>query len=39
MEGEILGTNQAMLGLVASMGFSIHTSADDPTIKQVVKVL
>ncbi len=39
MEGEILGTNQAMLGLVASMGFSIHTSADDPAIKQVVKAL
>jgi len=39
MEGEILGTNQVMLGLVANMGFSIHTSADDPTIKQVVKAL
>jgi len=39
MEGEILGTNQAMLGLVASLGFAIHTSADDPAIKQVTKAL
>jgi acetyltransferase len=33
MDGEILADNHNMLGLVKSLGFQIHTSPDDPTVK------
>jgi acetyltransferase len=39
MEGEVLAANQAMLQLVASLGFSVSVSPDDPTVNRVVKEL
>ena len=36
MEGEVLGSNRNMLGLVASLGFSVG-EGDEPTIRKVVK--
>lgn len=39
MEGEVLSTNQDMLRLVKSLGFTIVTSPDDPAIKRASKVL
>jgi acetyltransferase len=39
MEGEVLGTNHAMLALVERLGFSVTTSPDDGAIKRVVKTL
>jgi acetyltransferase len=35
MEGEVLANNRKMLDLVASMGFQIQPSEDDPSIKYV----
>jgi acetyltransferase len=39
LEGEVLSTNQKMLKLMSSLGFSVATSKDSPTIKDVVKLL
>jgi acetyltransferase len=39
MEGEVMGTNHAMLALVERLGFNISTSPDDVAIKRVVKTL
>jgi len=39
MEGEILANNNNMLKLTARLGFSMHTSPDDPGIKAVNKRL
>ncbi len=39
MEGEVLAKNTSMLKLVATLGFSIATSAEDPAIKRIVRVL
>jgi acetyltransferase len=39
MEGEVLAGNHNMLKLVTTLGFSIATSAEDPGIKRVSKVL
>lgn len=36
MEGEVLSTNVGMLELVGSLGFTIHTSEEDPTVKKVL---
>jgi len=36
MEGEVLGSNRNMLGLVTSLGFSVG-EGDEPTIRKVVK--
>jgi acetyltransferase len=39
MEGEVLASNKNMLKLVSSLGFVIHTSAEDMSVIQVVKSL
>ena len=39
MDGEILADNHNMLGLVKSLGFQIHTSPDDPSVKVAEKRL
>ncbi len=39
MDGEILSDNHNMLGLVKSLGFQMHTSPDDPSVKVAVKRL
>jgi acetyltransferase len=39
MEGEVLAKNASMLKLVATLGFSIATSAEDPAIKRIVRAL
>jgi len=39
MDGEILSNNYNMLELVDSLGFSVHTSSDDPGIKLASKFL
>lgn len=39
MEGEVLVSNHAMLTLVATLGFAIATSREDPSTKKVTKVL
>jgi len=39
MDGEILADNHNMLGLVKSLGFQIHPSPDDPSVKVAVKRL
>jgi acetyltransferase len=39
MEGEVLTTNQNMLLLVRSLGFSVAPSLDDPSVECVIKVL
>ena len=39
MEGEVLATNQAMLGLVSNLGFTVTTSPDDTAVKRVTKNL
>jgi acetyltransferase len=39
MEGEVLGTNQAMLGLVTSLGFAVSVSDEDRAVKRVTKQL
>ena len=39
MEGEILANNHNMLKLTEGLGFSVHTSADDPGIREAVKLL
>lgn len=39
MEGEILANNNNMLKLTANIGFSLHTSADDPGITVACKQL
>ena len=39
MEGEILAGNHNMLKLAANLGFSLHTNADDPGIKEARKRL
>ncbi len=36
MEGEVLGSNRNMLGLVASLGFAV-SEADEPTIRKVAR--
>ena len=37
MEGDVLSNNRNMLDLVATMGFAIHPTTDDPSLKHVVK--
>lgn len=39
MEGEILSTNANMISLVRSLGFTIHTSPDDPGTKRATRRL
>jgi acetyltransferase len=39
IEGEILGTNSQMLGLMRKLGFEIRQHPDDPTLKWVVRSL
>jgi len=39
MEGEVLADNTPMLALVRSLGFEVHTSAEDPGVKQVNRLL
>jgi len=39
MEGEVLADNRNMLKLVATLGFTIATSEEDPAIKRIVRVL
>ncbi|MDT8376165.1 MAG: bifunctional acetate--CoA ligase family protein/GNAT family N-acetyltransferase [Mariprofundaceae bacterium] len=39
MSGEILTSNSNMLKLTRTLGFSAHTSSDDPGIQEVSKVL
>jgi acetyltransferase len=39
MEGEILTSNTQMISLVRHLGFTVHTSADDPNIKVVHRAL
>ncbi len=39
MEGEVLASNHDMLKLVATLGFSVSTSGEDPAIRKVVKAL
>jgi len=39
MEGEVLSGNAEMLALVARLGFSIHTSAEDPSIRLIERTL
>ncbi len=39
MEGEVLANNHTMLKLVATLGFAIATSREDPSIKKITKVL
>ena len=39
MEGEVLAANRSMLGLVERLGFSVRTSEEDPSVKQVKKAL
>ncbi len=39
MEGFVLSTNHKMLKLMESLGFDATTTADDPTLKRVVKRL
>ncbi len=39
MEGEVLASNRDMLKLVATLGFTVAPSEEDPAIKKVVKAL
>ncbi|MDX2504524.1 MAG: bifunctional acetate--CoA ligase family protein/GNAT family N-acetyltransferase [Gammaproteobacteria bacterium] len=39
MDGEILANNHNMLKLAKNLGFSVHTSTDDPGLKAVTKQL
>jgi acetyltransferase len=39
MAGEVLASNHNMLKLVATLGFTIAASREDPSIKKVAKVL
>jgi acetyltransferase len=39
MEGEVLVSNHNMLKLVATLGFTIASSREDPSIKRITKVL
>jgi acetyltransferase len=39
MEGEVLASNSNMLKMVATLGFNISDSAEDPGIKAVVRML
>jgi acetyltransferase len=39
MQGEVLANNDSMLKLMARLGFSASTSAEDASIKLVSKVL
>jgi len=39
MEGEVLSGNAEMLGLVSRLGFSVQTSADDPSVRLVQRPL
>jgi acetyltransferase len=39
MEGEVLAANQAMLRLVAGLGFTIADNPEDPAGKRVIKPL
>ena len=39
MEGEVLSSNQPMLGLVRDLGFTVRTSPDDPAVKRVSRAL
>ena len=39
IEGLVLATNQRMLELMGSLGFTVHTAADDPRMRRVVKQL
>jgi acetyltransferase len=39
MEGEVLAGNHDMLKLVATLGFSVAASEEDPGIRKIVKVL
>ncbi len=39
MEGEVLATNQTMLRLVTSLGFTATSSPDDPAVKRISKLL
>jgi len=39
MEGEVLANNTEMLALVTRLGFNVHTSADDPSVRRVQRPL
>lgn len=39
MEVEVLASNHDMLKLVATLGFTVATSEEDPASKKVVKAL
>ncbi len=39
IEGLVLATNQRMLELMGSLGFTVHTADDDPRVRRVVKQL
>ncbi|MCL4470084.1 MAG: bifunctional acetate--CoA ligase family protein/GNAT family N-acetyltransferase [Sulfuricella sp.] len=39
MEGEVLADNRNMLKLVATLGFTVATSEEDPAVKRIVRVL
>jgi acetyltransferase len=39
MEGEVLASNHNMLHLMTSLGFSLHTSSEDPGVKLASKEL
>jgi acetyltransferase len=39
MDGDVLASNQNMLTMMATLGFSASTSADDPGIRRVTRVL
>jgi len=39
MEGEVLASNQEMLRLITTLGFSVTTSEEDQTVMKVVKKL
>ncbi|MEJ2508608.1 MAG: GNAT family N-acetyltransferase [Gammaproteobacteria bacterium] len=39
MEGEVLSGNAEMLGLVSRLGFTVQTSADDPSVRLVQRPL
>jgi len=39
MEGEVLGSNEAMLRLVDNLGFSIEVHPDDPVVRRITKAL
>lgn len=39
IEGDVLHNNRGMLKLMASLGFTVAPSPDDPTIRRVIKML